>query len=186
MNSAAGSNALPFTSATGAGDLIVVEVDWSGGYTFTSVSDSQGNVYTQIGAEQSSASVGVKSRLYYARNIRGGANTVTTVVSGSPAYHELFIHEYSGLSLTAPLDAYSVNVGSSSTFTSGTLTTTSTNELLYGLEIDSNAGAASAGWTTRATLDSNVAADKNLPVAGTTAFTGTSSGAFIAWVAAFK
>jgi chitodextrinase len=185
-NSSAASNALAFGAATQSGDLIIVEVDWSSGSTFTSLSDSQGNVYTQIGAEQSSAAVGVKSRLYYARNIKGGADTITSVVTGSPLYHELYIHEYSGLSATNPLDAYSVNVGSGGSFTSGNLTTTTANELLYGVEIDSGAGSASAGWTTRSTLDSNVAADKNMPTVGTAAFTGSSAGAFIAWIAAFK
>jgi chitodextrinase len=185
-NSSAASNALAFGAATQSGDLIIVEVDWSSASTFTSLSDSQGNVYTQIGAEQSSAAVGVKSRLYYAKNIRGGADTITSVVSGSPSYHELYIHEYSGLSATNPLDAYSVNVGSGSSFTSGSLTTTAANELLYGVEIDSGAGSASAGWTTRSSFDSNVAADKNMLTVGTTAFTGGSAGAFIAWIAAFK
>jgi chitodextrinase len=185
-NSSAASNALAFGAATQSGDLIIVEVDWSSGSTFTSLSDSQGNVYTQIGTEQNSAAVGVKSRLYYAKNIKGGAVTITSLVSGSPLYHELYIHEYSGLSATDPLDAYSVKVGSGSSFTSGSLTTTAANELLYGVEIDSGAGSASAGWTTRSSFDSNVAADKNMLTVGTAAFTGGSAGAFIAWIAAFK
>jgi hypothetical protein len=185
-NSAGPTNVLAFGAVNRTGDLIIVEVDWLFGSAFVSLSDTQGNTYTEIGAEQTSSGIGVKSRLYYAKNVRGGANTITTVVSGAPAYHELYIHEYSGLSTTNPLDAYSVNVGSSTSFTSGNLTTTGTNELLYGFEVDYNAGAPSPGWTTRSTLDSNVAADENKPTPGNAAFTGNSSGASLAWIAAFK
>ena len=142
-------NSLAFNSANSYGNLIVVEVDWTGSPTFTSIQDSQGNVYTQIGAEQNSASMGVKSRLYYARNIKPGANTVTTTLSGTTQYHELFIHEYSGLDPVSPLDAFSVNVANGKTFTSNNLTTTAANELLYGIEIDSAGAAAATGWTTR-------------------------------------
>jgi chitodextrinase len=184
-NSGASTNGLSFAN-TKAGDLIIVEVDWSNGSTFGSLTDDQGNVYTQIGNEQNSSSVQVKSRLFYAKNIKGGTVTITTSVSGNPLFHELYIHEYSGLSTTNPLDSYSVNVGNSSSFSSKNLTTSAGNELLYGIEIDSGSARASAGWVPRSSLDSNVAADKNQSAAGAVAFTGSSTGSFIAWVAAFK
>ena len=186
QNSGGGTNALAFASATHSGNLIVVEVDWLSGSNFTSISDSQGNAYTQIGAEQNSSGVGVKSRLYYAKNIIGGGDTITTVVSGAPAYHELYIHEYSGVSTSTPLDSFSTNVGTGGTFTSNSLTTATSNELLYGIEIDSGAGAASSGWTTLSTLDGDVAADMNATTIGSYAFTGTSSGSSLVWIAAFK
>jgi chitodextrinase len=185
-NSGAGSNALAFSSPTAGGNLIVVEVDWSNGSNFVSISDSQGNAFTQVGSEQDHAGVGVKSRLYYAANIGGGVDTVTTVVTGSPAYHEIYLHEYSGLDPISPLDSFSVNVGNGTTFTSGSITTTATHELLYGIEIDSHRATAAADWTTRSTLDSNVAADRDAPGPGTYAYTGQSTGAFIAWIVAFK
>ena len=185
-NSGAASNATSFSSTTKTGDLLVVEVDWINSVNFTSISDSQGNTFTQIGTEQNSTGVGVKSRLYYAKNIKGGADTVTTVVSGSIPYHELYIQEYSGLDPVNPLDSFSVNASTGSSFTSNNATTTASNDLLFGIEIDSGLGAAASGWTTRSTLDGDVAADKNAPTAGSYAFTGSSSGAGVAWVAAFK
>jgi DnaJ-class molecular chaperone len=178
-----GTNALPFSSNTTAGDLLIAEVDFPNTSTFTSISDSEGNTWTEIGA---TSGVYTASRLYYAKNIKGGADTVTTVVSATPSYHELYISEYAGLSTTAPLDAYSVNAASASSFTSNSITTTASNDLLYGLEIDSNVGTASSGWTTRSSLDGNVDADENAPTAGSYAFTGSSSGSFIAWIAGFK
>jgi RHS repeat-associated protein len=184
-NSSAGTNALAFASANQAGNLIIAEVDFPSTSTFTSISDSKGNTYVQIGAEQTTG-FSIKSRLYYAKNIASGTNTVTTVVSGSPAYHELYIHEYSGLDTTSPLDGFSVNAASSTSFTSGNVTTNFANDLLYGAEIDSGGASAGTGWTTRSTLDGNVVADKNGAAAGNYAYAGTSSGQYVAWIAAFK
>jgi chitodextrinase len=185
-NSSASSNALAFTANTISGNLLIAEIDWTGGSTFTSISDTQGNVWTQIGTEQNASGVGVKSRLYYAKNIKGGADTVTTIVSGSPSYHELYIHEYSGLSTSNPIDSFAINMGTGSSFTSNSLTTTSANDLLYGIEIDSAGATAVTGWTTRSTLNGNVAADKNAAAIGSYAFTGRSAGAFLAWLVAFR
>ena len=185
-NSGAGSNALALPSVTGGGNLIIVEVDWSNASDFLSISDSQGNAFTQVGTEQEHLGVGVKSRLYYAANISGGSETVTTVVNGSPGYHELYVHEYSGLDATSPLDTFSVKVANKSAFSSGNITTSASHDLLYGIEIDSRSATAAADWTTRSRLDSNVAADRDAPTAGTYAYTGESTGAFIAWIVAFK
>ncbi len=184
QNSKSDTNTLAFVSPNQAGDLIIAEVDWTGGASFGSIEDSQGNTYTEIGTQQTAA--GVQSMLYYATNVAAGANSVTTVVSGSPANHELYINEYSGLSTPVSLDSYSVNAGSGATFTSNIVTTTAANDLLFGLEIDTSEGAASSGWTTRLTLDGNVDADENAASTGSYAFTGTSGGASLAWIAAFK
>jgi len=180
------SNAVTMNTASGAGDTVVVEVDYSSSVNFTSISDNQGNTYTEIGTQQTSASFGGSSRLYYATNIKGGALTVTTTLSGTPGFHELYVVEYSGVSTTSPVDGFSVNVGTGSSFTSKNVTTTVANDLLFGIEIDSAVGTAAAGWTPRSTLDSNVAADKVAASTGSYAFTGSSSGAFISWVVAFK
>src|SRR5262249_13956033 len=162
-------------SPTTSGDTIVVEVDFSSTATFTSISDNQGNTYVPIGTQQS-ASFGGSSRLYYATNIKGGTLTVSSALSGSPAFHDLHMREYSGVNSASPIDGFSVNVGTGTSFTSNSVTTTAANDLLYGIEIDSGVATAAAGWTVRSTYDSNVAADESAPVAGTYAFTGTSSG----------
>jgi hypothetical protein len=186
VNTSSASTAVTLSSSTNSGDLVIVEVSWSSTASFTSISDNQGNTYVQIGPEQHSASFGISSRLYYAKNIKGGALTVTSLLSSTPAYHETYVHEYSGLDPNNPLDAFSVNVGTGTSFTSNNLTTTAANDLLYGMDVDSGTGHAAAGWTARSTLDSNVAADENAASVGTYAFTGSSSGAFISWIAAFR
>ena len=183
----AASNALAFTSNTTAGDLVVAEVDWPNTLTFTSIADSQGNTWTQIGSEILRSNGTRRSRLYYAKNIHGGADTVTATISGSGG-QELFISEYAGLDTVNPFDGYSSNTSSGSSFTSNNVTTTAANDLLYGMDSDAGNGSAAAGWTTRSSLNGNVVADKNAPTAGANAFTGsTSSGnGYTAWIAAFK
>jgi chitodextrinase len=183
-NSSASTNVLGFSANNTAGNLIVVEVDWEAGSNFSSITDTQGNSYTQIGTEQTS--FGLKSRLYYAKDIKAGPNTVTTIVTGSPAFHEIYIHEYSGVSTTNPLDTFSVNSASGGTFSSGNVVTASDNELLYGAEIDSAFASAAAGWSMRSNMNGNVIADKNASTVGSYAYTGSSSGSFVAWIVAFK
>jgi len=187
-NSGTNTNALAFPAPTQAGNLIVVEVDWKGeapGHLST-ISDNQGNVYRQIGTEQKSSGFRTQSRLYYAANIRGGPTTITTVVMGRSTYHQLHIHEYAGLDPVAPLDGFAVQVANGTTFSSGSITTTAPHDLLYGVEIDASAGTVPAGWTTRSKLNAAVAADRDAPTPGTYSFTGSSGGAFIAWIVAFK
>jgi hypothetical protein len=174
------------SAAMTTGNLVVVQVAWSDRSNFVSISDRQGNTFIPIGVEQQSILIGVKSRLFYAANIRGGANTITTVVTGSPRYHEVYVHEYSGLDPIAPLDGYSVLVAGGQDFTSGLITTSGEHELLYGIEIDSSSASAASPWTTRSTLNGNVAADADAATPGPYAFTGRSSGAYIAWIAAFR
>jgi hypothetical protein len=86
----------------------------------------------------------------------------------------------------APLDSYSVNAGIGHTFTSNDLTTTANGDLLYGAEIDSGDATAGSGWTVRSTFNSNAVADMIATTPGSYAFTGSSSRAFVAWIAAFK
>jgi chitodextrinase len=186
QNVSAATNTVVLDRPTTAGNLIVVEVDWSDQATFLSISDSDGNAYQAIGVEQHSTAFGIRSRLFYAANVRGGVNAITSVVSGAPRYHELYVHEYAGLDRVSPLDGFSVSVGAGLAFTSGAVTTSAANALLYGIEIDSNLASGVDGWTTRATLNGNIVADAVASDAGAYAFAGRSSGAYIAWLVAFK
>jgi hypothetical protein len=181
-----GSNSVTLGSTTTSGDTIVVEVDFASSASFTSISDNQGNTYVQIGTQQQSTSFGASSRLYYATNIKGGALAISSALTGTPSFHELYVNEYSGINPSSPLDGFSVNVSTGSSFTSNSVTTIAANDLLYGIEIDVATASAAAGWTARSSYDSNIDADRSASMAGSYAFTGTSSGSYIAWIAAFK
>ena len=69
----ASSLSLSFPQNTVAGDLIVVAFDYDTSNTPASVTDSQGNVFTTVG-NQLTTPGGARSRVYYAKNIKGGAD----------------------------------------------------------------------------------------------------------------
>jgi hypothetical protein len=52
------------------------------------------------------------SQVFYARNIVGGANTVTaTFASAINGFAIVYVHEYSGVDKSDPVDAQSTAIG---------------------------------------------------------------------------
>ena len=97
------------------------------------MTDTLGNPYTQAVAQTQSAD-GSQVRIFYARNILGGANTVIATFSGTNSHPWLAVNEYKGLSTTSPLDRTAAAQSSSATTTpssGATATTTSANELVF-------------------------------------------------------
>jgi Putative Ig domain len=114
-----------------AGNLIIAFVRMSTSTQTVTVTDSLGNVYTQAAAAVQIAD-GSQVHLFYARNILGGANTVTATFSASNNHPWLAVYEYRGLSTTAPLDQTASGTGSgTAASTAPTPTTTSANELVF-------------------------------------------------------
>src|SRR6267154_5386528 len=118
------TSSLAFTSPNTAGNLIAVCIrgGLSSSQVFTVV-DSNGNTYRQASQIGFTASA-VTLAIYYAENIKAGANNVTVsdTVSGPIRFSIL---EYSGVATSNSLDAASATVGNSSSPNSGNLTTTS-------------------------------------------------------------
>src|SRR6267378_2150943 len=109
-----------FGSANTAGNLIVVAVEI--GATATDrqamITDTQGNTYVPATSQVTWRTVGGGSsaQIFYAANIKGGANTVTmTLAGGATAWNQIEIHEYSGLSTTSPLDVTASAFGTTGT-----------------------------------------------------------------------
>ena len=130
-----------FGSANTAGNLIVVAVEI--GATATdrqaTITDTQGNTYVPAMSQVTWRTVGGGSsaQIFYAANIKGGANTVTmTLAGGATAWNQIEIHEYSGLATSSPLDVTASAFGTTGTtpFTasSGSAVTTSSGELIFG------------------------------------------------------
>ena len=138
------TSTLAFTSANTAGNFIAVAVrgGLSSSQVFT-VTDSNGNTYkkeAQIGYTASQ----VTSAIYYAENIKAGANTITVsmTVSGPLRFDVL---EYSGVATANSLDATAVATGSSATPNSGNLTTTVAGDLLLATVGTTNPATFTAG-----------------------------------------
>jgi hypothetical protein len=138
------SGSLAFTSPNTAGNWIAVCI--RGGLSSTqvfTVKDSNGNTYKQAAQIGFTASL-VTSAIYYAENIKGGANTVTVTmtVSGPLRYAIL---EYSGVATSSSFDAAVAATGSSSSPNSGNLTTTANGDLLLGNIASTNTQTFTAG-----------------------------------------
>ena len=142
-------------TGTNAGDLIVLDLFVLDSTSVSTVADTQGNQYTLIGS-QTWSSHNFVERLYYTKNIPGGADTATVTLSGSK-YMEVHLYDYSGLDTSSPLDASATpNTGTSVTGTSGMVTTTNANDLLFGFfhsdnGVTNTAGSGFTGRTSRPT-----------------------------------
>jgi len=148
-NSSSKTIAQPFPSANTRSNLIVVVASWGNRASNPTVTDSTGNAY--VLATSSYSALGDQSlAVYYAANIKAGANTVTVNFGGARPWPRMLIGEYRGLAVVNPVDAISTNQASASTsidsVTSGPATTTAGGDLLLGVLENYNAsGAVSAG-----------------------------------------
>ena len=137
---------LAFASGNGAGNWIGVAIRAGvSGEAFT-VNDSNGNVYRQ--AVQLNITVdtpmGDTLAIFYAENIKGGANTVTIAASAS-ATLRFAILEYAGVALTNSLDSKAAAQGTSATASSGSATTTAAGDLLLSAIASANGRTFTAG-----------------------------------------
>jgi hypothetical protein len=176
-----------FPGTQTAGDLNIVVVGWDDLIaTVQSVSDSAGNHYNlAIGPTRGT---GLQQSIYYASNTAGGNNTVTVTFSQAAAYPDIRILEYKGVST---LDVTAGAVGTASPTNSGSATTTSGNELIFGANyIATETAGAGSGFTARiiSVPDSDIAEDRVSTATG--AFSATAplkyAGPWVMQMATFK
>jgi hypothetical protein len=155
-----GADTTPFPSNCTAGNLIFYSVvyDGSGGGSqpTVAVTDSQGNTYTKIGSFFNPTNA-TYSEFGYARNISGGATTVTATFSGSSIASAYFkgiaALEISGLDTAAPFTtaefaiANTTAAASAGFNTGNTPTLAESNGFMVGVasQIHDTNGPASAG-----------------------------------------
>jgi hypothetical protein len=185
---------LAFASANTAGNFIAVVIRGgnSNAQVFT-VRDSNSNTYKQAKQLASSGSA-VTSAIYYAENVRGGANTVTVTMTVSGPLR-FAILEYSGVATSNSLDAAIAATTTSTSPNSGNLTTTANGDLLLGdvATADSDTYTGGTGFTIRdlvpaAPSTKLVTEDQVQSAAGTTSAFATLSVSsnWAAILAAFK
>jgi hypothetical protein len=154
--------------------------------TVQSVKDSGGNNYIlAIGPTTGTA---LRQSIYYLSNIAGGNNTVTVTFNQAAAYPDVRILEYRGVTT---LDVTAGASGSGTAANSGSATTTSSNELIFGANmVYTLTGAAGSGFTTRVITspDGDMAEDKVVTTAGSNSATATltSSGPWVMQMVTFK
>jgi hypothetical protein len=176
-----------YPGAQTGGDLNVVVVGWNDTTsTVQSVADSAGNSYSlAIGPTSGTA---LRQSIYYASNIVGGNNAVTVTFSQAAAYPDIRILEYRGVSTR---DATVGASGSSGTANSGTATTTSANELIFGADmVATTTRAAGSGFRSRiiTSMDGDIAEDRVVTATGSYSATAplTSSGPWVMQLVTFK
>ena len=142
------SVAKAFPNGNTAGNLIIAFVRMSSTSQTVTLSDSLGNAYAKA-VSQTHTTDGHQIHVFYAANIRGGANTVTAAFSGTNSHPWLAVYEYQGLSTTSPLDKTASTQGSGASVNSGpTATTATANQLVF-------AGTGlPASWTAQLTAGS--------------------------------
>ena len=165
---------LSFPANTAAGDLILVAFDYDTNALPTSVADSQGNVFTEVGTQLNSPG-GARSRVYYAKKIKGGADTVTVTLSANSAWLEVYLSEYSGVDQVNPIDAQIGATGNAGAVSSGNATTTVAGDVIYGFCLADSTCTVGSGFAARSTLNNNLIEDKTAGAPGSYATTGTAN-----------
>jgi len=136
-----------------AGNLLVAAVYWNGS-NVTTISDSLGNTWNSVPVQDNSTRA-TDVQIWYAQNIKGGANTVTLTQPLS-VYVGFYVIEYSGLATTNALDTAAGKIASaaSQVADTGNLTTSGSRDLIVGLFADSWGSGTmtpATGWISRGT-----------------------------------
>ncbi len=172
-----GSIARAFPAVNTAGNLIIAFVRMSTTTQTVTVTDSAGNAYVSA-VSQAQTSDGHQACIFYAKNIKGGANTVTATFSGTNNHPWLAVYEYNGVSTldqTAHAQGYGATAGSGAT-----AATTSANELVFtGMGVPSSASVSvTAASGKMEQFDNTLYGSQAANEDGTTTSTGSFAGSF--------
>ncbi|MBS1663674.1 MAG: T9SS type A sorting domain-containing protein [Bacteroidetes bacterium] len=183
-----------FNTPSTAGHLVVVHITWDKqNRDISSVSDTKNTYYLVPGSTMNfgQGSNKYRSALYYAYNITvtPGPLTIKATLDGAnQTFAEIYASEYASVLTTAdPLDVTRTTVSSGTTISSGAVTTTQNNELIYGVSIGAtDAIHVGSGFTARSVAQDNIVEDKTGTTAGSYSATFTGANDWIATVATFK
>jgi hypothetical protein len=116
-----------FPSAVPTGDLVVVSLTvFNQTIASNDITDNKGNTHTKVAESIKGTD---HAAIFYAQNVSGGSSfQVNSSVHGT-----LAIHEYSGVATTGAFDKKSTASGTSNKPATGAATTTTANELYFGV-----------------------------------------------------
>jgi hypothetical protein len=152
------SSAVSFSSSTTAGNAIIVSLTYGAANPTITATDSQGNTFQEAIQTYDSANPDLQGvAIFYATNIKGGADTITISYAQSVAWVVVAVHEYSGLA--SVLDVSAGSVGNSTSPSSGSATTTANGDLIFGTMVATNGTfttlTGGSGFTKRMDLASS-------------------------------
>lgn len=166
---------LAFSKANTAANLIVAYVVWDNTGA-VKVTDTTGNTYQAATARQTFGG-SWSAQVFYAPNIRGGSNTVKATFSkGITSFGLLYVHEYSGLATTSPVDVSASAAGTSASMSSRAVTTIHANDLLFAAGASNATVTHGTGYTARLTGFGNLTEDRSVTTTGSYAGTASQNG----------
>jgi hypothetical protein len=174
-----------FTRNTVAGDIILVGVDFTMEATPLLVTDSQGNTFNRVGSLLTSPG-GSRSGVYYAKNVKGGAERITVNLSANSSYIEVYLSEYSGADHTNPIDAQVGESGRAGAVSSGNAKTTIAGDMIYGYCVGDWSCTSGSGFTALSTFHANLIEDKIAGSSGAYAATGSATNGWTMQMVALK
>ena len=113
-------------NVTGAGNCLVLGVQFKSDGTVSSITDDKGNAWVN-GPTVTNASFGRTMSLYYAPNVAAGTKKIEVHFSDG-SYPHAVISEFYNVATSNPLDG---SAASSTSRTAGTITTTQAGDLIY-------------------------------------------------------
>lgn len=178
------SVSVTFANAEAAGNANIVAIGWTDtAASIANVTDSAGNTYAV--AVATFRGNGLSQAIYYAGDLRGGADTVTVTFDRAASYVDLRVSEYSGV---GGFDVGASATGGTGNGDSGTVTTTNANDLLFGAGMSGGAfSTAGSGYTSRVlTPNGDITEDRVVTATGTYDATAGNTGPWLMQLAAFK
>ncbi len=178
-------------SPQSAGNLLVVFAGWNDtAATVSSVTDTRGDTFALAIGPTKRTTV-LSQSVYYAKNVIGGANTVTVRFSRAANFVDVRVLEYAGVDTVAPLDTAAAASGSSGLADTGLFTTHAAGDLLVaGDMVMTGSPSAGSGYATRLITnpDGDLAEDRVAGAAGMYNATAPVVGpnGWVIQVAAFK
>jgi chitodextrinase len=165
-----------FSNPTSAGNTIVAYVIWSNTNS-VALTDSRGDAFVGVGSPVIWAGR-YSAQVFYATGISGGAATVTaTFRDAVGVFGVMYIHEYSGISTVNPVDVTAAAAGSSASMSSGGITTTSPNDLIFGAGVsDNTVTSTDPAFNVRSLAFGNITEDRTAASVGSYAATATHYG----------
>jgi hypothetical protein len=141
-------------SPVGAGNAVCIV--FSGGFAVSDlvgVQDDKGNTYNLTDAIEDFTGGGYAGGAYYLENVTGGPTTFTGTLGTAKSFVTIIIEEFSGIATSSALDGHaalhSSAPGTTDGATSGTFTTTTDGDLIWGcgISLDGQGMSPGTGFT---------------------------------------
>jgi hypothetical protein len=136
------------STAVPAGAAVCIFVLWVGSDTTCTISDGvSGNTYTAVDDNTTGA---YPIHTFYGLNIQNGPRTYTATIGAANTYLTILVDTFTGIATSGALDGHATNSQSppgtgTDAITSGSFTTTTAGDLIWGVTMNSTGGNASTG-----------------------------------------